>query len=196
MSQQQAPFSSPDLYALGVPPIWAIQSFCCDRLNALGLLFSLVDSWPGWLPGPSLVEAAGHWPVGLAHKSTGCGTLGGPRVSAGSLVGRTASWGLAARLKCPKADIAGLWGLTSLETLRFCMCPLKVESLFLRSVSWTSKSNILGTLVPGIRPPGWWAQYGVHTPHSLGRTSIVIILSFVGCPPAVWILTISQVHPS
>ena len=91
--------------------------------------------------------------------------------------------------------IASVLGLGVCEIL--CV-PLRVECLF-PSALWLSqnkphlpsKPNVLGAHLPGAGPPGWGAQCGAQTPHSLRRSSvIVIILLIVGHPPRVWVLTI------
>ena len=49
---------------------------------------------------------------------------------------------------------------------------------------WPSKLELLGTCPAGAEPPGWGAHCGAWTPHSLERTSaIVIILLFVSQLP-------------
>ena len=78
-----------------------------------------------------------------------------------------------------------------LRACGFCVCPLRVKSLFLTAL-WLSpkqaplafKPNILGVHLPGAGLSGWGAQCGAQTPHSLERTSaVVIILPFVCHPP-------------
>ena len=50
-----------------------------------------------------------------------------------------------------------------------------------RKPHWPSKPNVLGAHLPSAEPLGREVQCGAWTPHSLGRTSaIVIILQFVG----------------
>ena len=71
------------------------------------------------------------------------------------------------------------------------VCSFESGVSFLQSSSspvykphWLSKPDVLGTHLPSAGPPGWGAQYGSQTLHSLGRTSaIVIILPFVGRLP-------------
>ena len=111
-------------------------------MDSVILLLWPADYWLAWLA-PGLVgcqalpcvEAASHFLVGPAHKGTGCGILGCPKASTGSLVGRimfqetlglvpshwwvnpgsracsvplasrTGSWGLSEGLKGPKAGV-------------------------------------------------------------------------------------------
>ena len=84
-----------------------------------------------------------------------------------------------------------------LEHVRFCVCPLRIESLFSSGLwdswkpHWPSKPNVPSTRL------GWGAQHGVQILYSLGRTSaIVIILLFVGCLPKSVGLTILWLCPS
>ena len=77
-SQQYTALSSSELYPLGVPLYVLCGSFCCGKLTAMGGLVGLVGPQSGCLPGPSCVEAAGHWLAGLGHKVAGCRTLGSP----------------------------------------------------------------------------------------------------------------------
>ena len=74
------------------------------------------------------------------------------------------------------------------KSVRFCVRPLGVESLFSQPSGspkskpcWPSKPNDLGAHFPGAGPLGWGAQCGDQTLHSFGKTSaIVIILLFIG----------------
>lgn len=76
-----------------------------------------------------------------------------------------------------------------LEHVRFCAGPLRAES-----VSLALQFSCWGTCQ--CRSPGWGAQCGAWTPHSLGRTSmIVIILPLVGCWPRLVGPDIPCLHP-
>ena len=74
-----------------------------------------------------------------------------------------------------------------LENVRFCVCPLRIESVFPTALwspksktHWPSRLNILGAPLPNTGLLGSGAQWGAQTPRSLGRTSaIVITLPFV-----------------
>lgn len=71
-----------------------------------------------------------------------------------------------------------------LECMRFCVCPLWAESLFLIVlwVSWKEAHRLWKPDFLSSSPPGAW--YGAQTPHSLGRTfAILIILPFVDHTP-------------
>ena len=76
------------------------------------------------------------------------------------------------------------------EYVRFCVCPWRVESLFLTAlwvsqmeVLWTSKSNILGHIF--LLQDAWAVETdGGSEPLFLGATpTFAIILLYVGCPP-------------
>ena len=56
-------------------------------------IFWILTAGPVGCQTLTLAGAAGHWSVGRGHKAAGCGTLGDPRASAGSLVGRAGLWG-------------------------------------------------------------------------------------------------------
>ena len=91
MSEQCTPLWSPELYALGVPPVWAVW--------ALLLWGADYYEWSGRYGRPCLAdyqalpctEAAGHWRFGLGLKRDGCRAPGNPRASAGPWVGRAQS---------------------------------------------------------------------------------------------------------
>ena len=74
----------------------------------MGSLIGLVVPWSGWLPGPAVCR--GCWlPVGWAGWQGGwLQSSGSPRASAGSLVGRVNSWGLAAGPGGPRGSRSGV----------------------------------------------------------------------------------------
>ena len=80
MSQLHTLLGSPELYALGMPPIWTVWSFCYGSLKVY-CGWSARYAWPlVQLAHPALpcVDAARHWLVGPVHHMTGYGTLEGP----------------------------------------------------------------------------------------------------------------------
>ena len=114
------------------------------------------------------VEAISCCLVGPGYKATNCGALGSPR----------------ATNYCFYPESCSVWDLCA---------PFKNGVYFPQPSGspkskphWPSKPNVLGAHLPGAGPPppGWGAWWGLKTPHSLRRTSaIVIILPFVGLPP-------------
>lgn len=79
-----------------------------------------------------------------------------------------------------------------LECMRFCVCPLWAESLFLIVlwVSWKEAHRLWKPDFLSSSPPGAW--YGAQTPHSLGRLFSRLWITH----PGVWVLNISQLYPS
>ena len=53
-SHQCTPFSSLELYAPGVPPVWVAWALLLCGLTTVGGLVGLVGPWSGWMPGPAL----------------------------------------------------------------------------------------------------------------------------------------------
>lgn len=74
-----------------------------------------------------------------------------------------------------------------LEQVTLCVSPLREESLFAAALclSWTwalLALNVPGACPPSAGPSRWGTWGGAWSPHSLGRTSaVVIVLLFVGC---------------
>ena len=64
------------------------EFFFSGRLTTLASLVGLVGPGPVGCLALPCVEVASHCVVGLGHDAAGYSTLGGPGVSAGSLVGR------------------------------------------------------------------------------------------------------------
>ena len=88
--------------------------------------------------------------------------------------------------------------------MRDFACPLRAESLLPVVLSspghklcWFSKPDILGDYFPSAAPLGFGAQCWAQTPHSLGRTStIVLFFCLWVANPEVWVLTIDHLHLS
>ena len=76
------------------------------------------------------------------------------------------------------------------EDVRFCVCPWRVESLFLTAlwvsqieVLWTSKSNILGAHLPGAGCLGCGNWWGLRTPVPWSNPHICNYPLVCGLPP-------------
>lgn len=47
------------LYAVGVPPTWAVWPFCCSGMTTVGGLVGMAASWSGWFLGPAFWRLPG-----------------------------------------------------------------------------------------------------------------------------------------
>lgn len=78
-----------EVYALGMPPMWAAWSFCCGSLKVYFGWFAR-HAWPlvqSGCPALPCVDAASHWLVGPVHHMAGYRTLGVPEYRQCRLIG-------------------------------------------------------------------------------------------------------------
>ena len=142
------------------------------------------DQTPGWLADRSTMSQSWWWPAGGQQ---------GPRWSQGQRwpVDRWARSHHSRLQGCggPEAGIHPLvpqpWGL---EHVRFCVHPVRVESLPQSSGTpkskpcWPSKPNVLWARLTGAGPQGWGAQCGAQTHSSLLRAAAVVLTFQVVAP--------------
>ena len=156
------------------------------------------DQTPGWLADRPTMSQSWCWPVGGQQ---------GPRWSQGQC------WPVDRWARSHHSRLQGCGGPeagihppvpqpSGLEGVRFCVHPVRVESLPQSSGTpkskpcWPSEPNVLWARLTGAGPQGWGAQCGAQTHSSLLRASAVVLtFQVVGPHSEVRVLAV-PLHPA